>query len=197
MSYEIIKNLNLKKQTITSAPNNVVPQVIYKRNYSNVEPKEFIADLLQYLLNGDFKLSMNNKYYYLYDVIEKANVKELNEKYWDHDYSREYTQEEREIESKAKRKLYEEIRKRLYEAYLHYEDTKGNYVFKTGDWFIRSIGKSNIFFTTNPSGAKKVTSFGCAKTIVRRLNNCCYYKYKIYSLDENKCIELEKEEKEI
>lgn len=194
MSYNIIKNLNLKKQIIKYAPNNVVPQVVYKGDYSTIEPKEFITNLLQDLLDSNFKLSINNKYYYLYDVIEKANIKELNEKLWDHDYSREYTQEERDIKAKEKYKLNEEIRKRLYDAYIHYKDIKGNYVFKTGVWFVKSVCKHNIFFTTNPSGAKKVTSLGWAKALVCRLNNCSCNKYKIYSLDENEYIELEKEE---
>lgn len=195
MSYEIIKNLSLKKQTITYAPNNVVPQIIYKGDYSNVEPKEFITNLLRDLLDGNFKLSMNNQYYYLYDVIEKANVKELNEKYWEHDYSREYTQEERDNEAKEKRKLCEEICKRLYEAYLHYKNTKGNYALKTGEWFIRKIGKELIFLTTTPSKVKKFKTLGHAKAAVHRLNSVRDREYKIYSLDENKYIELEKEEK--
>lgn len=174
MSYEKVRNINYKTREITSASNNtyvwngnkyVHDYITWKYGVDSWSEKEFISNLLMDISNGN--LQCGSKYKKLYILIDKANIKELDDIRWNWD--KKYSDDERH-RAKA------ELKDRLYNTYKNYRFTKGQYFIQSSDnIFVHKITKTKCIFS-NKDKAKVYDTLEEAEfdsnILKKYFNNC-------------------------
>lgn len=155
MSYELVKSINLKKHTFTSASNNVRPLDYHSNNgFYNVETDEdFIKQLLIGFYYGDL-VSRNDELCFRFIwAIKNTNQDKLNEANYDQ----------------------EKIANLLYETYKKFEDEKGQYVLRyvtsSHSWlYFKKLHYGMLDLVDTQEKAKKYKSLRYAESIMNMLN---------------------------
>ena len=138
MSYELVKNIDFKKHTITSAENNVRP--LQYRKYKIEESDEaFIGSTLLDIQEGMLHLK-NYNLFYLYKIIDNAHIEDDYEKLWSFTLAEQEYKELREI-----------IKNKLVLAYKNYNKIVGTYYISNCNYYnlkVESITPNRVKFTT-------------------------------------------------
>jgi hypothetical protein len=156
MSYSKIKNISIKKDsvTITSAESNIRPITYYtgKNNYltkmlNEKGEKEVIKDILFAFDSGDFQSVSSNCDCYVYAINNKdEHMRKLHSNYWNYyDYKTKteiYTKEQRE-------EFKEELKELLYNKYLEAQELK-----KDKNEYLIEIANKGYFYNTTKYGYK-------------------------------------------
>lgn len=193
MSYEILTSINFKKRSITSYSNNVHPRDIGTTQTKFTNDDDFMKWLLGGINSGDFHISANSPYAYLYDIIHQSDLKALRD-----EKEKLYAMENKDWNylSKEFYRIDKEMEQKIFETYKTYKNPKGRYIIIFGaeeskPRYCMKFTKYHLFFAFDKDKAKVYKNLGNARvalySINRNYNLPC--SLGIYDLTENKLLE--------
>lgn len=166
MSYELVKNIDFKKHTITSAENNVRP-LQYRKHKIEESDYAFIGTTLLDIKEGMLHLK-NYNLFYLHEIIKNADIENDCEKLW----SPALTEQEY-------KELRETIKNKLVSAYKNYNKIIGTYCISNCNYYnvkVQSITSNRIKFTTDKNKILHFKDFHSAEQtknfISKHYSNC-------------------------
>ena len=190
MSYEIVKNINVKERKILSADNNIRPLTYTLRmGMNHLSEDEFIKKVLIYAVDGELQFQ-NNKNLLRFRIVLNLYENEIdaklredihNKRWNNYDYvtkSHRYTEEEI-------KQANEKLGNLLLWIYKNYKITKGKYVIKYGSVaYVKKLSNAynRLSYTYGKNNATVYNTFEEAQMIARQINKNFDYQATIEEL---------------
>lgn len=161
MSYIKVKNINIKKMTITGACNNIRPLIYETYNLDFKTTADFIKHLLINTLDGNYHLAINKNTLPILYAISVYNLKEekatelYNKRWNNYDYkTKKYLYTKEEIEEATN-----ELIDILYNIYLSYKEDNKKHVIKFHNSYITKVNDLSFNYSPYKERAKIFNSY--------------------------------------